>query len=293
MIILLTIALYMLITQFITIKSKKTAKMLENLLPAKKTLKQKIYDASLGVMEKEIAKHIKLEEYKRNRLERDLKKARYDSSITTEIFTARGYVYAIVSIFSALAFVFLGQFFGPVFYIPMFASIAITPLAYVMEKDKVNRMIKEINEKIEAEIPQLYSFYTSSLETTKNTIKILTDYKEIAGDDFQYDLDVVISDMETGNHEDALNRFADRLNINILYDFIRGVIAVEKGSDQRQYFQNLKNEMIILEREYTRRRALKVPAKIKLAIIPVVIMGAVKILHPLVRELITSEIFKF
>ncbi len=88
--------------------------------------------------------------------------------------------------------------------------------------------------------------------------------RKIAGDDFKYDLDILITDLKTGNTEDALQRFDERVNIPQLSTFISGVIGTSKGIDQETFFLSLmEQEMKILARENIKREIAKRPGKIK------------------------------
>ena len=93
-------------------------------------------------------------------------------------------------------------------------------MLFFKERQAAREKLKKINGKILDELPRFVRTYNNSLKSSKDILKFMERYRKIAGDDFKYDLDILITDLKTGNTEEALQRFDERVNIPQLSTFI-------------------------------------------------------------------------
>ena len=122
-------------------------------------------------------------------------------------------------------------------------------MLFFKERQAVSEKLKKINGRIHDELPRFVRTYNNSLKSSKDILKFMERYQKIAGEDFKYDLDILITDLKTGNTEEALQRFDERVNIPQLSTFISGVIGTSKGVDQETFFYLMEQDMKILARE--------------------------------------------
>lgn len=76
---------------------------------------------------------------------------------------------------------------------------------------EVNDKLKEKDESIERELPKFVRAIVQGLKTEKDVIKLLENYGEIAGKGLQYDIEVLILDLKSGNFENAMIDFENRV----------------------------------------------------------------------------------
>ena len=196
---------------------------------------------------------IRMDEYKRHRMERTLSAAGMD--MTPEVYLA----YTILKPAAALLAVI-----PCLLNIPLLSPIVVllAILLYFKESRKADEMVAERREKIEGELPRFVATVEQELGASRDVLTILENYKRHAGPDFARELDVLTADMRS-SYEAALVRFEGRLASPMLSDIVRGLIGVLRGDDGRIYFQMLSHDMKQLELQRLKAQAAKIPPKIR------------------------------
>ena len=195
-----------------------------------------------------LSKFIRMDEYKRHRMERTLSAAGMD--MTPEVYLA----YTILKPAAALLAVI------PCLLIfPLLLAI----LLYFKESRKAEEKVTERREKIEGELPRFVATVEQELRASRDVLTILENYKRHAGPDFARELDVLTADMRSSSYEAALVRFEGRLASPMLSDIVRRLIGVLRGDDGRVYFQMLSHDMKQLELQRLKAQAAKIPPKIR------------------------------
>jgi|LSQX01.3.fsa_nt_gb hypothetical protein len=252
---------YYVFTAIVVVPSEKSKRVLSRIIRQKDLSKKSFIDKLSAPLTKVIIPVIRIDSYKRNKLSRNL--ARVGISDTPEEYTAKALAKGILISLFSVVFIYLG--------IPI-ATLATFFLGITVafkEMQVVNDKLKKINALILNELPRFVSTYNHSLEGTKDIIRIFEKYRKVAGQAFRYDLDVLIMELKSGNMEEALRRFDDRINIPQLSTFISGVIGTSKGIDQKTFFFMMEQNMKVLYRENMKREMAKRPGKLKLATISV------------------------
>ena len=189
-----------------------------------------------------LSKYIRMDEYKRHRMERTLSAAGMD--MTPEVYLA----YTILKPAAALLAVIPCLLIFPLLS-PIVVLLAI--LLYFKESRKAEEKVTERREKIEGELPRFVATVEQELGASRDVLTILENYKRHAGPDFARELDVLTADMRSSSYEAALVRFEGRL------------IGVLRGDDGRIYFQMLSHDMKQLELQRLKAQAAKIPPKIR------------------------------
>ena len=273
---LLCIGLYTIAGKFITFPTKRTEKAMSN-FKRKQSIGQQFYTVVTYPLTKIVSKFIHLEEYQKKRFAKDLQRA--GITLTPEEYYAKAYVTSALTIASSFLFIPLGL---PILTMGV---MLLGIMLFFKERQLVNEKLKKINGHILKELPRFIRTYNNSLKSSKDILKFMEKYRKIAGNEFKYDLDILITELKTGNTEEALQRFDDRVNIPQLSTFVSGVIGTSKGIDQETFFYLMEQDMKILARENIKREIAKRPGKIKKATIATGVMMFLLYLYPIIIDL--------
>lgn len=201
-----------------------------------------------------IAKYIRMNDYKKNRMANVLRAS--GLGMTPEVYTAYAYLKAgsvFLLIIPALH----------VFPLAALFVILLGIMIYYKEIQKADEMLKEKREQIEEELYRFVSTITQELKNSRDVLSMLEHYKENAGAAFRKELDIVCADMRSSSYEAALTRFEARLNSPQLSDVVRGLIGVLRGDDGAVYFQMLTHDFKQTELQRLKAKAAKIPPKIR------------------------------
>ena len=275
-VLLLAFGIYILVGNFIDFPTKRTEKAMSAFM-RKQGIGERFYTAVTYPLTKIISKFIRPENYQKRKLEKDL--ARAGINLSPAEYYAKAYVTAGLVILSSFIFIPLGL------TVITMCVMLLGIMLFFKERQAAREKLKKINGKILDELPRFVRTYNNSLKSSKDILKFMERYRKIAGDDFKYDLDILITDLKTGNTEEALQRFDERVNIPQLSTFISGVIGTSKGIDQETFFYLMEQDMKILARENIKREIAKRPGKIKKATIAVGVMMFLLYLYPIFIDL--------
>jgi tight adherence protein C len=216
---------------------------------ARKTLETLLLWAALR-----LARHLKMDGYKRHRLLNTLMAAGID--LTPEAFAA----YAIVKA-GAIALLILPSLLLLPLLAPVLLFLAV--MVYFKARRAADEKLKAKREGIEKELPRFVATLTQNLKGSRDVLGMAEVYKKNAGVLFAGELDVLTADMRSSSYEAALTRFEARINSPLLSDVIRGLIGVLRGDDGAVYFQMLAHDMKQLELQQLKAEAMKVPPKVR------------------------------
>lgn len=251
--ILLAAGLFFLLCDLLKLPTLAAAKALLSAGREKKKSAQNL-EAYLMTAAARLSRFIRMDEYKRTRLENTLKAA--GNSMTPELYTA----YAIVK-GGAVALLILPCLFLLPLLTPVLAMLA--ALIYFKEIRRADEQLKARREQIEGELPRFVATIEQNLKASRDVLAMLEHYKDHAGETFAGELGVLTADMRSSSYEAALTRFEARFNSPKLSDVVRGLIGVLRGDDGAVYFQMLSHDFKALELQHLRGEALKIPPKIR------------------------------
>lgn len=201
-----------------------------------------------------LAKYIRMDEYKRSRMDNILKAS--GMNISPEVYQAYAFVKAAAILLGVLPCVFLIPLLSPV-------VIILSILTYFKESQKADERLKAKQDEIEGELPRLVATIEQELKASRNVIGMLERFRLNAGESLTGELDILLADMRSSNYEAALTRFEARLNSPMLSDVVRGLIGVLRGDDSAVYFQMLAHDFKQMELQRLKARAQKIPPKIR------------------------------
>ena len=201
-----------------------------------------------------LSKFIRMDEYKRHRLERTLSAAGMD--MTPEVYLTYTILKPAAALLAVIPCLLIFPLLSPI-------VVLLSILLYFKESRKAEEKVTERREKIEGELPRFVATVEQELGASRDVLTILENYKRHAGPDFARELDVLTADMRSSSYEAALVRFEGRLASPMLSDIVRGLIGVLRGDDGRIYFQMLSHDMKQLELQQLKAQAAKIPPKIR------------------------------
>jgi flagellar protein FlaJ len=171
-----------------------------------------------------ITPYIKLSQYNRENLALNLELA--NMAYTPEIYIARNIVVtAFVVILGIISFIFS-------IYIFTITCFLFAFIIYYKLKGEVTDRLKAKREAIDKEVPQFIQTVVLSLKNDRDLLGILDKYRLVAGNELRSELDILVTNMKTGNSGDALILFNKRIGLESFSSFITGLISHIKGTDQ-------------------------------------------------------------
>lgn len=114
--------------------------------------------------------------------------------------------------------------------------------AHSGQEKKLQGEMAQRQQRIERELPQLASTIRQNLNSTRDVSSILAAYRKVCGPVLRGEIDRTLNDMVTGNQERALKALEARVASPKLGQLVRGLVAVQRGDDQRTYFDMLAME---------------------------------------------------
>ncbi len=198
---------------------------------------------------------IRMDEYKKARLERTLKAAGME--VTPEEYQA----HAILKAGAWGILILPALWILPLLAVPL---LIIMVLTYLKESGNAEECLKEKREMIEGESYRFASTITQELRNGRDVLSMLERYKRNAGEAFRKELDVLCADMRSGSYETALTRFETRIGSAQISDVVRGLIGVLRGDDGAAYFQMLTRDFKEAELRRLKAKAAKIPPKVRI-----------------------------
>lgn len=251
--IMCAVGLYFVLADANWIPYYKTSKAVESLSKKQKDKKSGV-DIWLSGIAEWLAKHMRLNEFKRAQLEADLKTAQMD--ITPEMFKANAIIKACLIGVLAIPVAFIFPLLVPVV---LFLAVFL----YRMESKSVSVRIRAKREKIEYELPRLVSNIEKTLSHNRDVVYMLESYVPNAGPELKHELEITVADMKSGNYEGAITRLESRVGSSMMSDVCRGLIGILRGDDNRIYWASLALKFNDTARQQLRLQAQKVPRKVK------------------------------
>lgn len=235
---------------------------------------------TLRPVTKLITKLMPMSEYKRQRYEADF--ARLSIPISPQEYMSGQIAKSLLLAALGLAFIPLG--------IPWLTALTcvVGILAYFQSANKLRKRVEKLNQAIDAELPRMVGTMECTLGSNRDLIGFFTRYRRVAGKVLGQELDVLLTDLQTGNQELALRRMEGRIQSGSLSALIMVLLGVDQGSDQRTSLAVLSRDIRTKERELMRRRMEKRPGRIKTACLLLTVEMILMFMVPLVMMIVRT-----
>ena len=247
------VGVYFLLANRFQLPYYKTSKAIVSLSKRQKE-KTSGLDVWLKGVSSWIAKHLKLNDFKREQLLADLQTAQMN--ISPEEYKANAIVKALLVGVFAVPTLFLFPLLSPVI---LFLAVFL----YIRENKAVARRIRAKRDRIEFELPRLVFTIEKTLKHNRDVLYMLESYAENAGPEMKNELKITAADMRSGNYEAAITRLETRVGSSMMSDVCRGLIGILRGDDTAVYWSSLAIKFNDVQRQQLRLEAQKVPKKVK------------------------------
>lgn len=171
---------------------------------------------------------------------------------------------------------------------PIIALVLAALTGYVMLKyrDEVLDETNRLNRSIRKELPQFVRTIAASMSGERDLLCIIRRYLKIAGPDFKRELEILLMDMNTGNAQQALQKFDAKINIPEVSRLTAVLINIERGVDQTAALTYLASDMVLMAREDLRIELNKRPKKMKRATIPCALVAVGSMFYVFIANLL-------
>ena len=247
------VGVYFLLANRFQLPYYKTSKAIVSLSKRQKE-KTSGLDVWLKGVSSWIAKHLKLNDFKREQLLADLQTAQMN--ISPEEYKANAIVKALLVGVFVVPTLFLFPLLSPVI---LFLAVFL----YIRENKAVARRIRAKRDRIEFELPRLVFTIEKTLKHNRDVLYMLESYAENAGPEMKNELKITAADMRSGNYEAAITRLETRVGSSMMSDVCRGLIGILRGDDTAVYWSSLAIKFNDVQRQQLRLEAQKVPKKVK------------------------------
>ena len=249
-------------------------------LPGKISFTQKVEELLLKPIARLISRLLPIGEYKQRRIQSDLD--RLERKETPQTFFSMTMARSMFLAAAGIIFIPLG--------IPWLTMItAVTGvLAYFRTTQDLHLRVAKVNRQIARELPRLVESLNYSLAENRDLVAFFEKYRQVAGRALGRELDKLILDMKTGNHELALRRFDARISLPQLSALVSVLCGVYQGVDQRTSLLILEQDIRTTEREMLRREMEKRPGRIKVASFILTILMILMFMVPLILLIIKN-----
>lgn len=252
--ILTGIGCYYLSCAIADVPTSRTSRMM--LLSRKQTGngKENLFDVYLTKVAEKCSFLLHLDPVRKGKLSQALSIA--GLSITPEAYTMKALLSAFLVAACSVVFFFLFPLMG-------LLMLGLVVLMWFATYYKVFDIVKKRKKAIEAELARFAVSIQQSLATDRDVLRLLISYRRIAGPELGTELDTTIADMKTGNYEQALLRFQNRIGSTMLSDIVRGLIGTLRGDDQQMYFKMLAFDLRQVEQNNLKKEAAKRPKQMQ------------------------------
>lgn len=248
------IGCYHLSCAFVDVPTAQTSRMM--MLARKQTgsSNEKLFDVYLTKIAGKFSPLLMLDPIKKSRLALTLDIA--GIPLTPECYTMKAFLTAFITGFLGVPFFVIMPLMG-------LLIIGLAVMVWFSSYYKAFDFVKKRRKLIEAELPRFAVSIQQGLATDRDVLKLLTSYRRIAGPHLGQELDTTIADMRTGNYENALLHFQNRVGSTMLSDIVRGLIGTLRGDDQQMYFKMLVFDMRQIEQNNLKKEAGKRPKQMR------------------------------
>lgn len=227
-----------------------------------------------------VAPFVIMAEFKEKRMSKKLMRA--GIALSPKEYIAKSIIAAVIA--AILSYVMLVSTMRKMSFIAIVLGIVV----YFHFIGEVNDKLKAKDKLIEAELPKFIRAIVQGLKTEKDIIKLLETYQTIAGAGMKYDIEVLIMDLKSGNFDDGMTEFDKRLGNSYVSRLSKALIAVNRGDDQSSMLNYLLSDMGLLAKEMMQRELNKRPGRVKMLVIPIVIVAVAALFYVIGMNLFTS-----
>lgn len=250
---ILAAGLYLFLADVFKLPTIKSSQAINNVVKRQKETTS-VLDVWLGNAALWLSKKIKMNEFKRQELETDLRTAQMD--ITPEMFKANAIVKSGMFVVISLPFYLIMPILGGIITL---AAV----LMYFINVRSISGRIKAHRRKIENDLPRLVATIEKKLTHERGIVGIIESFIPSAGPELARELEITTADIRSGNEEAAVTRLEARVGSPMMSDVCRGFITMIHGDTAEVYWQSIGQKFADIQRNRLRAEANKIPGKVR------------------------------
>jgi len=221
-----------------------------------------------------IAGKIKIDKEETIQMSRKLSKAMPDISYGEYI--ARQYFRLIFAAF------FFAVFKALNLDVLAFMFLLVFILDYFGQKERLDKLTKEKDEAISAEMPGFVRSICRALQGNRDVYAVIESYRKAAGKELGGELDILLASMKSGSVEGALWEFKNRIGTDDAARLCSILAECEKGIDQSAALEYLARDMSVRQRLDKEKALDERPGKLKKTYIPAVGIAVMTVMYVLI-----------
>ena len=277
---LLTAGIYSVVCELAGLPPGSTGKGIRSAVRKERTLYDNLNVYFIMPFVKVISPFIKIADYKKKRM--GIQLARAGIEFTPEEYFARSFL------MSATAFVCSFVLLSVTMSSMKFVSVVLAVVVFFHFHGEVKDKLKVKDRQIEAELPKFIRAIVQGLKTEKDVIKLLETYQTISGVGLKYDIEVLIMDLKSGNFEEGMTEFDKRVGNAYISRLTKALIATQRGDNQESSLNYLISDMGTLAKEMMQRELNKRPGRVKMLVIPIVMVAVAALFYVIGMNLFSS-----
>ena len=288
--ILLFVAGFLICRQFLKIPQLSMTKNLKLLQTQREKTGKRLLNRFIMPLVKPVSQLIRIDPVSEAKMASVLQRGGLD--LTPKEYYARAILCALFTLPVALLLFIIGaaniapivHIFSVVIYFHMMTDL----------KDK----LKEKKALIEIELPSFVRSILYKLDDMKNDgsqtivqvdlIQIFEDYLMVASDVFYYDVSVLVMEMKSKDIETALRNFNQRIGLTDVSFLVNALIGLYRGEHQGEALAYLARDMDVKAKEALRKKLDKLPRRIKMASIPLVVVTLACLIYVIGSHMVKS-----
>lgn len=277
---LLTAGIYSVVSELAGLPPRSTGKGIRSAVRKERTLYDNLNLYFIMPFVKVISPFIKIADYKKKRM--GIQLARAEIEFTPEEYFARSVLMSVTAFVSS--FVLLSVTMSSM----KFVSVVLAVVVFFHFHGEIKDKLKVKDRQIEAELPKFIRAIVQGLKTEKDVIKLLETYQTISGVGLKYDIEVLIMDLKSGNFEDGMTEFDKRVGNAYISRLTKALIATQRGDNQESSLNYLISDMGTLAKEMMQRELNKRPGRVKMLVIPIVLVAVAALFYVIGMNLFSS-----
>lgn len=277
---LLTAGIYSVVSELAGLPPGSTGKGIRSAVRKERTLYDNLNVYFIMPFVKVISPFIKIADYKKKRM--GIQLARAGIEFTPEEYFARSVLMSVTAFVSS--FVLLSVTMSSMKVV----SVVLAVVVFFHFHGEIKDKLKVKDRQIEAELPKFIRAIVQGLKTEKDVIKLLETYQTISGVGLKYDIEVLIMDLKSGNFEDGMTEFDKRVGNAYISRLTKALIATQRGDNQESSLNYLISDMGTLAKEMMQRELNKRPGRVKMLVIPIVLVAVAALFYVIGMNLFSS-----
>lgn len=170
----------------------------------------------------------------------------------------------------------------------LFMSAVLAVVVFFHFHGEIKDRLKAKDKLIEAELPKFIRAIVQGMKTEKDIIKLLETYQTISGNGLKYDIEVLIMDLKSGNFEEGMTEFDKRVGNAYVSRLSKALISANRGDNQDSTLNYLLSDMGLLAKEMMQRELAKRPGRVKMLVIPIVLVAVGSLFYVIGVNLFSS-----